>query len=328
MSEHKFLVSGTPHIRSHETVDNIMMHVIIALVPAALAGIFFFGLNALIIMGLSVISSVAAEALYQKLAKKPVTVSDCSAALTGLLLAMNLPPTVPLWLPVVGSFFAILIVKQFFGGLGQNFLNPALGARAFLLASYPTLMTTWSHPAGNPMATTLDAVTTATPLGLLKTNEFVPAAGDYMNAFLGNISGCIGETCALALIIGGLYLIVRKIITWHLPVTYIATVFVLTFIFGRGQFMGGYPLYEMFVGGLMLGAFFMATDYSTSPITAKGKVIMGLGCGILTSLIRVYGGYPEGVSYAILLMNLAVPIIDKFVKPRIFGVKKEAKTNG
>ncbi len=330
MSEHKYLVSGTPHIRSHETVDNIMMHVIIALVPASLAAVYFFGINALIIIGLCVISSIVAEAIYQKCAKKPVTISDCSAALTGLLLALNLPPAVPLWIPVVGSFFAIIVVKQLFGGLGQNFMNPALGARAFLLASYPTLMTTWSQPAGNPLATTLDTVTSSTPLGLemLKSNAFVPNTNDYFNALIGNISGCLGETCAIALIIGGLYLIVRKIITWHIPVIYILTVFGLTFIFGRGQFFNAYPLYEILVGGLMLGAFFMATDYSTSPISTKGKVIMGLGCGILTTLIRVYGGYPEGVSYSILLMNLAVPIIDKFAKPRVFGTKKEVKSNG
>lgn len=310
-----FVVSATPHVRSKDSIQGIMRDVIIALLPATVMGIVYFGIKALALIAISVASAVFFEYLYQKITKQRVTIDDLSAVVTGLLLALNMPSEAPFWMPVVGSAFAIIIAKQLFGGLGQNFINPALAARAFLLASYPTAMTTW----------TLDGVTTATPLALLKSGDLVaPTTNDYMAALTGHIGGCIGETCAIALIIGGLYLLYRRVISWRIPVVYIATVVVLTGLIGRNGVR--VPLYEILVGGLLLGAFFMATDYASSPVTAKGQIIMGLGCGLLTTLIRIYGGYPEGVSYSILIMNLCVPLIDRFTKGRIFGAKpKEAK---
>ena len=310
-----FVVSATPHVRSKDSIQGIMRDVIIALVPATVMGIVYFGLRALVLVAISIASAVFFEFLYQKLTKERVTLDDLSAVVTGLLLALNMPASAPFWMPIVGSAFAIIIAKQLFGGLGQNFINPALAARAFLLASYPTAMTTW----------TLDGVTTATPLALLKSGDIVsPTMNDYMAALTGHIGGCIGETCAIALIIGGLYLLYRKVISWRIPVVYIVTVVILTGAIGRNGVR--VPLYEVLVGGLLLGAFFMATDYASSPVTAKGQIIMGIGCGLLTSLIRIYGGYPEGVSYSILIMNLCVPLIDRFTKGRIFGARpKEAK---
>ena len=296
-----------------------MRDVLIGLTPAALMGIYVFGLNALVIMVLSIASAMFFEYLYQKLMKKPITVTDLSAAVTGLLLAMNMPASAPYWMPIVGSAFAIIIAKQLFGGLGQNFINPALAARAFLLASYPTAMTTWPAPTG------VDAVTVATPLALLKAGEITTAtSGDMMNALVGTVGGCIGETSAIALIIGGVYLIVRHVISWRIPVVYIATVFILTALIGRNGVR--IPQYEIFVGGLMLGAFFMATDYASSPVTPLGQIIMALGCGLLTTLIRIFGGYPEGVSYSILIMNLCVPLIDRFTEPKIFGALEVKKS--
>ncbi|MCI8628768.1 MAG: RnfABCDGE type electron transport complex subunit D [Firmicutes bacterium] len=315
----KFIVSGTPHVRSKDSIQGIMRDVLIGLTPAALMGIYVFGLNALVIMVLSIASAMFFEYLYQKLMKKPITVTDLSAAVTGLLLAMNMPASAPYWMPIVGSAFAIIIAKQLFGGLGQNFINPALAARAFLLASYPTAMTTWPAPTG------VDAVTVATPLALLKAGEITTAtSGDMMNALVGTVGGCIGETSAIALIIGGVYLIVRHVISWRIPVVYIATVFILTALIGRNGVR--IPQYEIFVGGLMLGAFFMATDYASSPVTPLGQIIMALGCGLLTTLIRIFGGYPEGVSYSILIMNLCVPLIDRFTEPKIFGALEVKKS--
>lgn len=329
--DNKLIVSSTPHIRSKETVSSVMRDVVIALAPAAIMGIVFFGLNAALIILISIISSIAFEALFQIISKKPVTVKDFSAVITGLLLAMNMPSTAPLWMPVVGAFFAIIIVKQLFGGLGQNFINPALAGRAFLLASYPAQM------SGNAFVPTnfmqgVDATTYATPLADIKAGNIVTLTqNDYINAIIGNIGGCIGETCAIALIIGGIYLIVRKVISWRIPVTYILTVFVLTYLF---MLIGGedgatrFPLYEVFTGGLMLGAFFMATDYASSPVTPLGQIIMGIGCGFITVLIRVLGGYPEGVSYSILLMNLCVPLIERFTKPKKFGKVAKPRKSG
>lgn len=326
MDNSKFIVSSTPHIRSKDSTSTIMRDVIIALTPAALMGIWAFGVEALLIIAISIASCVCFEALFQKITKQKITVYDLSAVVTGLLLAMNLPSSAPWWLPIVGGFFAIVVAKQLFGGIGQNFINPALAARAFLLASYPTDMTAFTQPTNMNSFMSLfgvstpvvDATSYATPLAVVKSaaasgGSFAPQSGDILNALFGNVGGCIGETCAIALILGGLYLLIRKVISWRIPVTYIATVFILTWAFGR------VPYYEIFIGGLMLGAFFMATDYSSSPVTPVGQIIMGIGCGILTSLIRVYGGYPEGVSYSILIMNLAVPLIDRYTKPRIFG---------
>ena len=316
MDNTNITISATPHIRSGESIQSIMRDVIIALLPATVMGIVYFRFKALMLIVISIAAAVIAEAVYQKGTKQKVTISDLSAVVTGLLLAMNIPASAPWWVPIVGSVFAIVIVKQLFGGLGQNFVNPALAGRAFLLASYPSIMTNWVTPGA-------DAVSTATPLALLKAGNIadLPSITD---AFLGNIGGTIGETCALALIIGGIYLIWRGVISWRMPVIYIATVFVLTALIGRSGVR--MPVYELFVGGLMLGAFFMATDYATSPITPAGQIIMAVGCGILTTLIRIFGGYPEGVSYSILIMYLCVPLIERFTKPTIFGaLPKEAK---
>ncbi len=323
MDNSKFIVSSTPHIRSGNSTNTIMRDVIIALSPAAIMGILAFGLKALLLICVSIASCILFEAGFQKFTKQKVTVHDLSAVVTGLLLAMNLPVEAPIWVPIVGGFFAIVIAKQLFGGLGQNFINPALAARAFLVASYPTSMTGSAFTAPVWLTdfttwisngfTTVDATSYATPLAQIKESGFTPVSNDIVNALLGNVGGCIGETCAVALIIGGIYLLIRKVISWRIPVTYIATVFILTWAFGR------VPVYEIFIGGLMLGAFFMATDYSSSPVTPVGQIIMGIGCGILTALIRVYGGYPEGVSYSILIMNLAVPLIDRYTKPKVFG---------
>ncbi|WMI81266.1 RnfABCDGE type electron transport complex subunit D [Anaerotignum sp. MB30-C6] len=312
-----FVVSGTPHVRSKESIQSIMRDVIIALVPASVMGIYFFGVRALMIIVAAVASAVFFEWLYQKIMKKPVTINDLSAVVTGLLLAMNLPVATPIWVPIVGSAFAIIIAKQLFGGLGQNFINPALAGRAFLVASYPTEMTSWTS-AGNFGA---DAVAVATPLAQLK-GGVIPDAS-FTDVLVGNIGGCIGETCAVALIIGGIYLIAKHVISWKVPVIYIATVFVLTAAIGRNGLR--VPTYELFTGGLMLGAFFMATDYASSPVTAKGQVIFALGCGLITTLIRIFGGYPEGVSYSILIMNLCVPLIERFTEPTIFGALPKVK---
>jgi len=305
-----YTVSSSPHIKSNDSVQGIMRDVIIALIPATFAGIYFFGMKAFLVTLLSVLSCVAAEALWQKLAHRKVTIGDLSAVVTGLLLAFNLPAAVPLWLPVIGGFFAIIIVKQFFGGIGQNIMNPALAARAFLLASWPVHMTNF----------TVDGTSAATALGILKSGS--GELPSLMSNIIGNQGGCIGETSVIALLIGGAYLLYRKVITWHTPVAYIGSVFILTLILGRDSLMTGNAIYEICSGGLMIGAIYMATDYTTSPMTKKGQVIFGIGCGVLTTIIRLYGGYAEGVSYAILIMSLFVPFIDKFTAPRIFGEVK------
>lgn len=327
----KLTVSSTPHVRSNDTTRKIMCDVCIALLPATLVGIYYYKLNAIFVILLAVLSSVGFEYGFERIAKRPITIYDFSAVVTGLLLALNLPAYVPFYVPIVGSFVAIVVVKQLFGGLGQNFMNPALAGRAFLLASYPTSMTKFTLDGVTSATSALDGVTSATPLTALKEGVFLttsPAPNDYINAFLGNIGGCIGEVSALAILIGASYLFYKKIITWHTPFSYIGSAIILFYIFGRNGLFTGFPLYEILLGGILLGAFFMATDYSSSPITPKGKIIFGVGCAVLTVVIRIYGGYPEGVSYSILLMNLCVPLIDKFTRPRVFGVKKEAKSRG
>lgn len=314
-----FVVSGTPHVRSKESIQSIMRDVIIALVPATAAGIYYFGLRALILIVAAIISAVFFEWLYEKITKKPVTINDLSAVVTGLLLAMNLPASAPVWVAIVGSAFAIIFAKQLFGGLGQNFINPALAGRAFLLASYPTEMTTWVVPNG----LAADAATYATPLAQLKNGALDASLGQLV---MGQVGGTIGETCAIALIIGGIYLLYKHVISWKIPVIYIATVFILFAVIGRhGMRM---PLQEIFAGGVMLGGIFMATDYASSPVTPKGQIIFAVGAGLLTYLIRTFGGYPEGVSYSILIMNCCVPLIERFTEPTIFGAlpkTKEAK---
>lgn len=325
-----FVVSGTPHVRSKESIQSIMRDVIIALVPATAMGIYYFGISALILIVAAIASAVAFEAICQKIMKKPVTVSDLSAVVTGLLLAMNLPATAPVWVAIVGSAFAIIFGKQLFGGLGQNFINPALAGRAFLLASYPTEMTTWAVPNGLNMAdaatsatSVADAATYATPLAELKAGALHASIGQLA---IGQVGGCIGETCAIALIIGGIYLLYKHVISWKIPVIYIGTVFILFAVIGRhGVRM---PVQEILAGGVMLGGIFMATDYASSPVTPKGQIIFAVGAGLITYLIRTFGGYPEGVSYSILIMNCCVPLIERFTEPTIFGAlpkTKEAK---
>lgn len=322
MDSKKLVVSSTPHVRTSTSIESIMFDVTLALLPATVSGLFFFGLPALIVVLLAVGSSVLFEHLFQKAAKKPSTIKDYSAVVTGLLLALNLPATTAWYIPIIGSFFAIIIVKQLFGGLGQNFMNPALAARAFLLASYPAEMTKWTAPVSN-MFGGFDAVSSATPLTAMAEGSFVIDSAAFSSAFFGSIGGCIGETSAIALLLGAAYLFYKRIISWQTPAVFLGTVFVLSLV------LGDYSIYEsffqLFVGGLMLGAFFMATDYSSSPVTPKGQLIMGFGCGLLTVLIRLFGSYPEGVSYSILLMNLCVPLIDRYTRPRVYGTVKEAK---
>lgn len=311
--EYNLLAGSSPHIRSSENVQRIMRDVIIALIPAAVASIYFFRLQAALLILVTVISCVLAEYIWTRLAKKANTISDLSAVVTGILLAFNLSPAVPLWVAATGGVFAIIIVKQLFGGLGHNFVNPALAARAFLMASWPVQMTTWKMPG-------VDAVSSATPLALIKSGS--EASGQLpglMDLFTGNIGGCLGETSALALLLGAAYLLARRVISFETPVAFIGTVALMTWIFGGEKLFTGDFIYHILAGGLMLGAFFMATDYTTSPVTFKGRIIMGFGCGLLASVIRLFGGYPEGVSYSILLMNLAVPMIDRFIIPKSFG---------
>ena len=307
--ENKLIASSSPHIRDDETTQKIMLDVIIALLPALVASIFYFGANSIKLIICSVVSAVITEYLCEKLMKKPITVTDLSAVVTGILFAFNLPSTAPWWIAVAGSVFAIAIVKQAFGGLGFNFLNPALAARAFIMAS-------WSpHIASGFVDPATDAISSATPLAMIKSGavEQLPSIADML---LGNIPGVIGETSAILLILGGIYLIYRGTIKWVIPVAYIGTVAVLALVTDGVSLLP----YHLLGGGLMLGAFFMATDYATSPATDKGKVIYAVGAGILTMLIRKMGGYPEGVSYSILLMNILTPMIDKYVQPKVFGV--------
>jgi electron transport complex protein RnfD len=314
--DNRMYMSSSPHIRSGVTTQRLMLDVMIALIPAAFAGIYFFGIRAFVLIAATVISCVGFEYLARKALKRNNTVGDLSAAVTGLLLALNVPPELPLWMAVVGSFFAIVVVKQLFGGIGQNFVNPALAARAFLIISYGTRMTSWTPPLAR--AADIDAVSFATPLGALKEGGELPRLIDM---FLGNIGGSLGETSALALIIGGIYLLARGVISWHIPVIYVGTVSLFAWIMGPTGMFTGDPLFHILAGGLMLGAIFMATDYTTSPMTTKGMVIYAVGCGILTMLFRLYTNMPEGVSYAILLMNVAVPMIDRYAKPARFGGK-------
>ncbi len=306
----KLRVSSSPHFRSKITTQNIMLDVIIALCPALVMGIYFFGINAAILTAVCVGTSVLAEYISRKVMKRKQTIMDLSAVVTGLLLAMNLPVSFNPFLAAFGSVIAIVVIKQMFGGIGQNFINPALGARIILMNSYPSQMTTWTSP--------FDAMTTATPLGMIA--EGASELPSYMDMFIGNIGGCIGETSALALLIGGLYLIVKRVISPVIPLTYLGTVFAFSFFLGRD------PVFEILAGGLFLGAFFMATDYTTSPIHTKARIIFALGCGIFTVLIRVYGSLPEGVSYAIAIMNILVPLIERAVKIKPFGYIKEAKS--
>lgn len=314
------IVSIGPHVKDKTSTKKIMWAVTLSLIPAGAAGIFIFGIKSLFIIIASISAAVITEMIILAIRKKDLTaIYDGSAFLTGLLLAYNLPPQVPIWIPVAGSFFAIAIGKQVFGGLGHNIFNPALVGRAFLMVSWPVYMTTWQNPRWKP-----DALTSATPLWLHKHNGF-GLLKDITNwdLLLGNKPGCIGEVCVVALLIGAAFLLLKKYITWHIPFIYISTVAITSFLFnGRDGLFSGDALFFMLGGGLILGAFFMATDYVTSPLSAKGKVTFGIGCGILTFVIRKFSGYPEGVSYAILIMNALTPIIDRYTFPKWFGWRK------
>ena len=296
-------VSSSPHVRSGVTTTGIMGDVLIALVPATLFGVYNFGARAALIILICVITCVLTEFVWQNLMKKPVTIGDLSAVVTGLLLALNLPPTVPLWIPFIGGVFAILVVKQLFGGLGQNFMNPALAARCFLLISFAGCMTTFAF----------DGVTGATPLMVMRNGGEI----DLLAMFLGRIGGCIGETSAVALLLGGAYLLFKRVISWRIPFLYIGSFALFTFF--AGGFDLPYVAAQICGGGLLLGAFFMATDYVTSPITRMGQLVYGMLLGLLTGIFRQFGGNAEGVSYAIIFCNLLVPLIEKVTLPTAFG---------
>jgi electron transport complex protein RnfD len=337
----KLLLSVSPHIRTKTDVQTVMYSVIIALIPAMAWGVYAYGLRALWLTLTSVTAAVLSEALCQKVRGRPVTIHDGSAIITGILLAFNVPPGVPYWLVVVGSAFGIIIGKHVFGGLGYNIFNPALLGRALLMASWPVYMTTkWVTPKLGTLSG-IDAITTATPLNVLKEAHRVladptslPEAIEQarlgvfqlysykglVNLFWGNIGGCIGEVSVAFLLLGALYLFLKRIIDWRIPLTYVGTVAVLGYVFGGAKgFFTGDVLFQVMSGGLILGAFYMATDMVTSPITHRGRIIFGLGCGVLTVIIRAFGGYPEGVSYSILIMNMTVPLVDHWTAPRKFG---------
>ncbi len=312
--KNKLITTSSPHIFKDITTQKIMWIVAIALLPAVISSVYFFGLNALLIVIVSVSSALLTEAVIQKLLKKEITIKDGSAFITGLLLALVLPVTVPLWVPVLGSMFAIAIAKFAFGGFGFNIFNPALAGRAFIIASWPALVSKYITP---------DGVTSATPLTILKlqgqealTQAFGTTSSLYQKLFFGNIGGAIGETSALALLIGAAFLFYKRIIDWRIPALYIGTVFVLSFIFGRD------PIVSILAGGLLIGAFFMATDPVTSPTTKNGRLIFGFGCGFLTVVIRISSSLPEGVMYSILLMNALTPLIDRYTIPKPFGTSK------
>ena len=311
----KLIVSSSPHLNGKRTTQNIMLDVIIGLAPAMLASIVYFGVKAAAVILTCVASCVLSEFLCRKVMKRPQTVGDLSCVVTGVLLALNLPATIHPLIAVFGSVVAIVVVKQMFGGIGQNFVNPALTARIILMNSFPARMTHWVAPFD--YAATADSITTATPLGILKEGGWeLPS---YLDLFLGKTGGCLGETCALAILIGGIYLIARRVISPVIPVTYLATAAVFSLLFGRD------PIFDLLSGGLMLGAFFMATDYTTSPLYFWGRVVFAIGCGALTLVIREFGSLPEGVSYSILLMNILTPLIERYIKPKAFGSPKKAK---
>lgn len=314
-------VAYQPQVRTNMDTKRIMLNVMLALVPALAAAVWQFGPRVLLVSVVSAAAAVFFEWLYRRLMKKDCTVGDLSAALTGLLLALTMPPTIPVWVPVIGDLFAIVVVKQLYGGIGKNFLNPALAGRAFLLASYALLMGKYAVPAG---LAGIDGVSSATPLSYLYGETALPAYFNLKSMFIGTIPGCIGEISTAALLLGGMYLIVRGIISWRVPVSYLGTVALLTLIFGRAGYTNvDWMLYNLCSGGLVLGAVFMATDYATSPVTLNGKLLYGFGCGALTVLIRYFGGYPEGVTYAILIMNLCAWAIDKGFHRHQFGVSRE-----
>ena len=324
----KLVVSASPHVKTNVTTDNLMLAVIIALIPAMLVSFMYFGIGAIKVVITSVAGCVLFEYLVQKyLIKGKNTIKDLSAILSGILLAFNLPSSLPIGIILIGCFVTIVITKMSYGGIGKNLFNPALVGRVFLLISFPVHMTNWPVPSFLDFSL-VDADTSATVLSVIKTNlmqgmtmsEIMNSLPSYKDLFIGNMGGSLGEVSAIALLLGGVYIIWKKIITWHIPVYYIGTVFVLTTILWAFNPQGfANPILHLLSGGLMLGAIFMATDYVTSPMSEKGKIVFAVGCGVLTVIIRLWGAYPEGVSFAILIMNAFVPLIDKFYKPRVFG---------
>lgn len=324
MEEKKlFKVTSNPIVRTPRSTDKIMLDVIIALVPALGVGAYMFGMNVAILLVVNVACCVIFEWAYRKLMKKNTSVGDLSAVVTGVLLTCVMPSAAPWWLGIIGSFFAIIVVKQLYGGIGKNFLNPALAARAFLSAAYAAYMTAWAIPSVM-RDVVVDATTMSTPLSYMHTGDALPEYFNFLNMFLGGIPGSIGEVSALALLVGAAYLLIRKVITWRIPVTFIGTVAVLTLVFGKEGYSNvDWMLYNVLSGGLILGACFMATDYSTSPVNLNGQLIFGVGCGAITVLIRYFGSYPEGVSYAILIMNCCTWALDKATRPRQFGMSRE-----
>ena len=324
MQEIKLTVASSPHVRCNETIPKIMWNVVAALVPAAAFGVYYFGVNALVNIIVAIVSAVIFEFLWEKAMHKRITITDGSAVITGLLLAMTCPPSLPWWMSIVGSFLAIVVCKQAMGGLGYNIFNPAHVGRAGLMVSWPVAMTTWTQLNG----TVIDGVAGATPLNVFKhggsdalfqlfgTNDW---SSIYQSLFFGFRNGSLGETSTVLLILGGLWLIYKGYVNWQVPVVMIATVGILT---GAVYGSANVALFQMMAGGLIIGAFFMATDMVTAPITVKGQVIFALGCDLITVLIRVLGGYPEGVCYSILLMNTLTPLIDRLVKPTVFGAVK------
>lgn len=319
------VLAPSPHFRSRMTIESAMYGVILALLPGIAVGIYYFGPNALRVLFLSVLGCLFFEGVALKMRGKDLSpLRDGSALLTGILLAMNIPAGLPSWMVLIGAAVAMSLGKQVYGGLGYNPFNPALVARIFLLISYPVAMTSWPEP--RPFSWYFDAVTKATPLGDMKTTVMMTGKitesvdVGFVKPLLGNIGGSMGEISAIALLIGGIYMLARKIITWHIPVSFLGTVFVLTgiaWVVNPEKYAS--PLFHIVAGGLMLGAWFMATDYVTSPVTGKGMIFFGIGCGLITVAIRLFGGYPEGVAFAILLMNGATPIIDRYTRPRVFG---------
>ena len=326
MENLKLSVSSTPHIREKNSIQDVMLDVIIALMPVAFAAVLLFGQRAFAVMLVSVISCVGFEWLYTALTHQKRTIGDFSAVVTGLLFAFCLPANVPYYIVVIGAFVAIIVAKQFFGGIGQNFMNPALVGRVFVLASFPVALTNFPWDKINLFPKTAEVLTGATPLS----KEWVDAAPSLKTQFLGvfdggaPLPGCIGETCALAILIGLAYLLIRKVISIRIPLSFVGSVFVMTLLFGNNAVVSVQnPLAAVLSGGILLGAVFMATDYVTTPTTVWGQVIFGIGCGVITCIIRFWGGYPEGVSFAILLMNILTPLIEKWTAPKPFGYVKE-----
>ena len=328
--EQELIVSVSPHSRSEESTSRIMWTVTLSLLPAFAMAVYYFGPRAVYVTALCIVGSLFSEWLVQRMAGKEITIKDGSAFLTGVLLGLNMPSSVPFYIPLVASFVAVAITKQLFGGLGYNIFNPALIGRAFALITWPRAMTTWFTPTAAFMG--MDATTTATPLGIMKeegVQKLLEVFGDKMTLYtkllIGYRAGSLGETSVIALLIGAAFLLYKRYISWHIPVSFLATVGVLTWIFGgkEGLFTGD-PIVHLLSGGLMLGAWFMATDYVTCPSVKKGQIIFGIGCGFLTALIRLKAGYPEGVMFAILLMNCFTPLIDRNLKSRVFGARKEA----